>query len=186
VYKTFSVVIIGHRNTFTVAPSLIFVFVSEGTDLSPKATSVRLIACVWRFFTIILISSYTANLAAFLTTQRMKSPIESADDLSRQTEIKYGALKGGSTMQFFKVNYLFVLFEGTDMNPFANSTRLVTTVWCFFRLIMIASYTANLAAFLTAQRLTSPITDVETLSKQTEIKYGTLQGGSTQNFFKVK
>jgi hypothetical protein len=72
------------------------------------------------------------------------------------------------------------------MNPFACSTRLVTTSFCFFRLIMISSYTANLAAFLTSQRLTSPITDAETLSKQTDIKYGTLDGGSTKNFFKVQ
>ena len=50
---------------------------------------------------------------------------------------------------------------------------------------MISSYTANLAAFLTAKRLTSPIEDVDTLSKQTEIKYGCLGGGSTQQFFQV-
>jgi glutamate receptor, ionotropic, invertebrate len=62
-----------------------------------------MISCVWAFFTLILISSYTANLAAFLTVQRMQTPIENADDLSRQVEIKYGGLKGGSTENFFKV-----------------------------------------------------------------------------------
>jgi hypothetical protein len=34
----------------------------------------------------------------------MQSPIESADDLAKQTEIKYGTLKGGSTEGFFKVS----------------------------------------------------------------------------------
>lgn len=52
---------------------------------------------------MILISSYTANLAAFLTAERMQSPIESAEDLAKQTEIKYGTLEGGSTKDFFKV-----------------------------------------------------------------------------------
>jgi hypothetical protein len=33
---------------------------------------------------------------------------------------------------------------------------------------MIASYTANLAAFLTTQRLESPIDDIEALAKQTK------------------
>jgi ionotropic glutamate receptor len=33
----------------------------------------------------------------------MKSPIENADDLAKQTEIKYGTIYGGSTMTFFKV-----------------------------------------------------------------------------------
>lgn len=36
----------------------------------------------------------------------MQTPIENADDLSRQTEIKYGPVKGGSTENFFKVIYL--------------------------------------------------------------------------------
>jgi hypothetical protein len=62
---------------------------------------------VWWFFTLIVISSYTANLAAFLTVSRMQSPIESADDLAKQTEIKYGTVKGGSTESFFKVSPCF-------------------------------------------------------------------------------
>ena len=43
-----------------------------------------MIAALWWFFTLIMISSYTANLAAFLTVERMESPIESAEDLARQ------------------------------------------------------------------------------------------------------
>lgn len=58
---------------------------------------------MWWFFTLIMISSYTANLAAFLTVERMDSPIESAEDLAKQTKIKYGALTGGSTTSFFRV-----------------------------------------------------------------------------------
>ena len=49
-----------------------------------------------------MISSYTANLAAFLTVERMKLPIESAEDLSKQHEIKYGCYHGGATYDFFK------------------------------------------------------------------------------------
>jgi len=58
----------------------------------------------WWFFTLIIISSYTANLAAFLTIDRTISPIESAEDLSRQTDIAYGTIAGGSTMTFFRVS----------------------------------------------------------------------------------
>lgn len=55
-------------------------------------------------FTLIIISSYTANLAAFLTVQRMDVPIESVDDLADQTTIEYGTIHGGSSMTFFQVN----------------------------------------------------------------------------------
>jgi ionotropic kainate glutamate receptor 2 len=58
---------------------------------------------IWWFFTLIIISSYTANLAAFLTVERMESPIDSADDLAKQTKILYGVVEDGATMTFFKV-----------------------------------------------------------------------------------
>lgn len=62
------------------------------------------LACHSRWaFTLIIISSYTANLAAFLTVQRMEVPIESVDDLADQTAIEYGTMHGGSTMTFFQV-----------------------------------------------------------------------------------
>lgn len=67
-----------------------------------------MVAGMWWFFTLIMISSYTANLAAFLTVERMDSPIESAEDLAKQTKIKYGALKGGSTAAFFRVRSLIL------------------------------------------------------------------------------
>lgn len=70
-----------------------------------RAVSTRMVAGMWWFFTLIMISSYTANLAAFLTVERMDSPIESAEDLAKQTKIKYGALRGGSTAAFFRVRY---------------------------------------------------------------------------------
>ncbi|KAL6033039.1 hypothetical protein STEG23_032418, partial [Scotinomys teguina] len=62
----------------------------------------RIVGGVWWFFTLIIISSYTANLAAFLTVERMVSPIESAEDLAKQTEIAYGTLEAGSTKEFFR------------------------------------------------------------------------------------
>lgn len=69
-----------------------------------QATSTRIVGGIWWFFTLIIISSYTANLAAFLTVERMITPIENAADLADQTEITYGTLEGGSTMTFFRVS----------------------------------------------------------------------------------
>ncbi|GAA6097713.1 glutamate receptor 1a [Tachysurus ichikawai] len=67
-----------------------------------SSLSGRIVGGVWWFFTLIIISSYTANLAAFLTVERMVSPIESAEDLAKQTEIAYGTLDAGSTKEFFR------------------------------------------------------------------------------------
>jgi hypothetical protein len=62
----------------------------------------RFAAGMWFFFALIMISSYTANLAAFLTVETLERPIESAEDLANQDVIKYGALNGGSTAGFFE------------------------------------------------------------------------------------
>ncbi|XP_075219248.1 glutamate receptor ionotropic, kainate 2-like isoform X3 [Lycorma delicatula] len=67
-----------------------------------RAVSTRLVAGMWWFFTLIMISSYTANLAAFLTMERMDAPITGVDDLVNQNKIKYGLLRGGSTANFFR------------------------------------------------------------------------------------
>lgn len=77
----------------------------------PKALSTRIVGGIWWFFTLIIISSYTANLAAFLTVERMESPIDSADDLAKQTKIEYGVVEDGSTMTFFKVGYSSTLLK---------------------------------------------------------------------------
>ncbi|XP_076287768.1 glutamate receptor ionotropic, kainate 2 isoform X5 [Lasioglossum baleicum] len=77
-------------------------FMNLGIGILFKATSTRIVGGIWWFFTLIIISSYTANLAAFLTVERMITPIENAADLAEQTEISYGTLEGGSTMTFFR------------------------------------------------------------------------------------
>lgn len=62
---------------------------------------------MWYFFALIMLASYTANLAAFLTLERQESSIENAEDLAKQTKIKYGVVGSGSTASFFKVRMLF-------------------------------------------------------------------------------
>lgn len=93
------------ENQFSMANSFWFTIVTlmhQGCDLNPKAASTRIIGAIWWFFTLILVSSYTANLAAFLTVERMITPIQSVEDLAAQSRIQYGTLESGSTMTFFR------------------------------------------------------------------------------------
>ncbi|KYN00558.1 Glutamate receptor, ionotropic kainate 2 [Cyphomyrmex costatus] len=93
------------ENQFSLSNSFWFTIgtlMQQGSDLNPKATSTRIVGGIWWFFTLIIISSYTANLAAFLTVERMITPIENAEDLASQTDIAYGTLDSGSTMTFFR------------------------------------------------------------------------------------
>ncbi|XP_039752079.1 glutamate receptor ionotropic, kainate 2-like isoform X2 [Pararge aegeria] len=75
---------------------------TQGSDILPKGYSTRWVCGMWWFFALIMCSSYTANLAAFLTNAAMDDSIKSVDDLASQTKIKYGTLKGGATSSFFR------------------------------------------------------------------------------------
>lgn len=100
-------------NDFSILNSFWFslaAFMQQGCDISPRSISGRIVGAVWWFFTLILISSYTANLAAFLTVERMVTPINSPEDLAMQTEVQYGTLLHGSTWDFFRVSLLIITY----------------------------------------------------------------------------
>ncbi|XP_045585173.2 ionotropic receptor 25a isoform X1 [Procambarus clarkii] len=74
----------------------------QGGGEAPKNLSGRLVAATWWLFGFIIIASYTANLAAFLTVSRLDTPIESLDDLSNQYKVQYAPVNGTSTMTYFE------------------------------------------------------------------------------------
>ncbi|XP_066590291.1 glutamate receptor 1-like isoform X2 [Prorops nasuta] len=112
-------------NDFSILNSLWFAlgaFMQQGSDISPRSISGRIVGSVWWFFTLILLSSYTANLAAFLTVERMVTPINSAEDLASQTDVQYGTLSHGSTWDFFRKSQINLY---SKMWEFMNSRKNV-------------------------------------------------------------
>uniref|UniRef100_A0A0C9PM08 GRIK2_3 protein n=1 Tax=Fopius arisanus TaxID=64838 RepID=A0A0C9PM08_9HYME len=93
------------ENNFTLLNSLwsfAGTLVQQGSDIVPSAGSLRMAGGMWSFFVLIMVSSYTANLAAFLTATKMDVSVSSVTELAGQTKIKYGAVNGGSTSGFFR------------------------------------------------------------------------------------
>ena len=72
-----------------------------------KTLSCRLIAASWWMFVLLMLSCYTANLAAFLTIDKMDSSINSVEDLLRQNQVKVGVYQEGATvLNLLKVDKL--------------------------------------------------------------------------------
>ncbi|XP_034839785.1 glutamate receptor 1-like isoform X1 [Maniola hyperantus] len=81
-------------------------FMQQGSDVVPRSLSGRIVGTVWWFFALILVCSYTANLAAYLIVERITDPallhyesriktenhVETRSSLVIDAEVKEGAL----------------------------------------------------------------------------------------------
>ncbi|KAJ8404772.1 hypothetical protein AAFF_G00331590 [Aldrovandia affinis] len=56
----------------------------------------------WWLFTLIVCSSYTANLAAYLTVSRMDNSIRTFQDLSKQMDLAYGTVRDSAVYDYFR------------------------------------------------------------------------------------
>ena len=74
----------------------------------PSFVSTRLLVISWWTFVLLMVSCYTANLAAFLTISRIDSSINSAEDLVNQNKILYGTFNGSSIriLNVIHISYL--------------------------------------------------------------------------------
>lgn len=94
------------RHTLRLANSIwssLVYYVGQSADsLHPVSASGRITVAVWWFAILIMVSTYTANLAAFLTIKRFSSPINSIEDLAGQTLIPYGTVGNSQPQAFFE------------------------------------------------------------------------------------
>ncbi|KAG5280252.1 hypothetical protein AALO_G00086850 [Alosa alosa] len=98
-----------HQQVSTVSSSLhsaIWVvygaFVQQGGDSVVGSVALRIVMGSWWLFTLIVCSSYTANLAAYLTVSRMDNSIRTFQDLARQVDLAYGTVRDSAVYDYFK------------------------------------------------------------------------------------
>ena len=92
------------KTALDVAENSIWLFfataMQQGSE-DIRAISGKLMVAGWFFFCLVIVSTYTANLAAFLTVKSFQNGINSLDDLVGQTEIVYGTVRDTSVAEFF-------------------------------------------------------------------------------------
>ncbi|XP_066549590.1 glutamate receptor ionotropic, delta-1 [Amia ocellicauda] len=77
-------------------------FVQQGGDSIVSSMALRIVMGSWWLFTLIVCSSYTANLAAYLTVSRMDNTVRTFQDLARQMEVTYGTVKDSAVYDYFR------------------------------------------------------------------------------------
>ncbi|XP_064647069.1 glutamate receptor 3-like [Lineus longissimus] len=77
--------------------------------------------------------------------------------------------------------YGALLTQGGCDVPCSVSGRILVKVWWIFVLVMMATYTGNLIAFLTVTKVSLPITNLNELAEQSKLGYGTVRGSALWN-----
>uniref|UniRef100_A0A3Q2QYT9 Glutamate ionotropic receptor delta type subunit 1 n=1 Tax=Fundulus heteroclitus TaxID=8078 RepID=A0A3Q2QYT9_FUNHE len=67
-----------------------------------QQVALRIVMGSWWLFTLIVCSSYTANLAAYLTVSRMDNAVRSFQDLSKQVDLAYGTVRDSAVYEYFR------------------------------------------------------------------------------------
>ncbi|XP_076450364.1 glutamate receptor ionotropic, kainate 3-like [Babylonia areolata] len=74
----------------------------RGTDFAPVRVSQRILTAGFTFFVLITVSTYTANMAAFLTTKNFGKTIDSFEMLAADDSMSCGTVDNSATLSFLK------------------------------------------------------------------------------------
>ena len=110
---------------FTIKETLWFsvgILMMRGTDFSPKRTSHRILTAGFTFFVLVIISTYTANLAAFLTMPNLQTPISTLEELIHH-DIPCGTVKNTNTMSVIQDQYPQLFERMEDSNGLLTSEQ---------------------------------------------------------------
>ncbi|XP_063363019.1 glutamate receptor ionotropic, kainate 3-like [Cydia amplana] len=133
---------------------------------------------VWYYMVLIqLLLGVIMILVGRLSHKEWQNPqpcIEDPEELSNQFSFANSVwLIIGSVMQ-----------QGSEIAPIAFAPRMITSIWWFFTMIMVASYVGTLVAFLVVEKNVLPFKDAYDLYETKNIMYGAKDTGSTIQFFK--
>ncbi|XP_025995684.2 LOW QUALITY PROTEIN: glutamate receptor 4 [Solenopsis invicta] len=120
---------------FTLKESFWFAltsFTPQGGGEAPKALSSRTLVAAYWLFVVLMLATFTANLAAFLTVERMQSPVQSLEQLARQSRINYTVLANSSAHQYFRnmknaEDKLYTVWKEITLN--STSDQVEYRVW---------------------------------------------------------
>ncbi|VTJ53725.1 Hypothetical predicted protein [Marmota monax] len=162
-----------HGPSFTIGKAIWLlwglVFNNSVPVQNPKGTTSKIMVSVWAFFAVIFLASYTANLAAFMIQEEFVDQVTGLSD-------KKGPHGARTSMAPAPLG------EGGQ----GTTSKIMVSVWAFFAVIFLASYTANLAAFMIQEEFVDQVTGLSDKKFQRPhdysppFRFGTVPNGSTE------
>ena len=97
------------------------------------SSSLRTLIAVWWLFALIISTTYSANLVAFLAVEKVSVPFKTLHDLSLQNEYKFGTLGASVWAQLFEV---FVKIIVQSLSLFLTSLLVkLNLIKCYGKII---------------------------------------------------
>ena len=75
----------------------------QGGGETPKALSSRVLVAAYWLFVVLMLATFTANLAAFLTVTSIGTTINTLEELMAQSQVQYGLVENQAAHQLMKV-----------------------------------------------------------------------------------
>ena len=85
--------------------------------LFEQALSGRVLVAAYWLFIVLMLATFTANLAAFLTVERMQTTVQSLEELGRQSRINYTAGKKAYLKYYDTRNCYVMSFNNARLDP---------------------------------------------------------------------
>lgn len=76
-------------------------FLPQGGGEPPKSLSSRILAAAFWLFVVLMLATFEANLAAFLSVESQSTSIQSLEQLAKQSRINYTVVNGSDAHHYF-------------------------------------------------------------------------------------
>ena len=88
-------------------------------------------------------------------------------------------------MQIFDSCKIPVFSEGGYFSPVMASGRFIVGFWWLFCIVIVATYSGNLIAFLTVHKYKAPFETLQEMAQEGEYKFGTIGDSAMETIMKV-
>ncbi|XP_076361370.1 ionotropic receptor 25a-like [Tachypleus tridentatus] len=76
-------------------------FTPQGGGEVPKSLSGRVLVAGYWLFVVLILATFTANLAALLTVERMQSYVRSLEEMAQRVDFNFTVIESSSSKQYF-------------------------------------------------------------------------------------
>lgn len=141
----------------------------------------------WRFITVLEKGVWASITGAYFFTSILLAIFDRYSPYSYRNKPEKYVDEEDKRIFTFKETLWFCFISLTPQGggdaPKCISGRLVAAIWWLLGFVFTASYTANLAAFLTVSRLENHVDNMATLSKQYKIRYAPVESSAADAYF---